>query len=118
MEGSTLHQTPNYTPPHLIHNLAMNLNSAPAQGMTVMIEVTRLVAEVIVVGVVEEEAVGEDMRALGNLLTLDGQDDDQVAAERRDRLHRQVLADGNLELNIGQSYDLSLVLTYLSFSHL
>lgn len=103
MEGNILHQTLNYIPPHRIHSLATNVNSALAQGMIVMIEMIWVVVEVTVVGVVEEEAVEGDMRALENLLILGGQDDDQVVAERRGLLHHRALVDGDIGLSFKQS---------------
>ena len=111
MEGSILHQTRSSSPPHLTHSPITNVNSALVQGMIVMIEMTRVVVEVIVVGVVEEEGVGveEGMRVLGNLLTLDGQDDDRMVAERRDRLRRRALVDGKLYFSFNLLFPLPSV---------
>lgn len=76
----------------------MNVISAPVG----MIEVTRVVVEAIVVGVVGEEVVEEGMRVLENPLTLAGREDDLRMTAERDRPRLRVLVDGNSGLNSGK----------------
>lgn len=98
MEDTIARRLPSYIIPHPTHSLTMNVISAPVG----MIEVTRVVVEAIVVGVVGEEVVEEGMRVLENPLTLAGREDDLRMTAERDRPRLRVLVDGNSGLNSGK----------------